>query len=68
MVVEAAALVYLPVHACGARVEELHAVDAEVVSARRGVFGVDERQSEERAAVFVPCREHGQFVETRRSV
>ena len=68
VVVEAAALVYLPVHAGGLRVEALHSVDAEVVSARRGVLGVDERQREEGAAVLLPCCEHGQFVEPGRSV
>ncbi len=66
VVVKAAALVYLPVHAGRLRVEALHAVHAEVVLARRGVLGVDERQREERPAVLLPRRQHGQFVEPRR--
>jgi hypothetical protein len=68
VVVEAAALVYLPVHPRRARVEALHAVHAEVVLGRRGVLGVDEREREEGASVLLPCRQHGQLVEPRGPV
>lgn len=59
VVVEAAALVDLEVHARRGRVVDLHAVHAEVGLPRRGVLGVDERQREERPAVAVPRRERG---------
>ena len=65
-IVIAAPLADLPVHAGGARVVHLHAVHPEVMTWTIGMRGVDQRESDERPAVFRPARDHGQLVETGR--
>ena len=54
MVVETAALLYLPVHAEGLCVMPLDAVHAEIMVAGVGVLCVDQGQGDEVAAVLGP--------------
>lgn len=54
MVVETAALLYLPVHAEGLRVMPLDAVHAEIMVAGVRVLCVDQGQGDEVAAVLGP--------------
>ena len=68
MIVEPAALADLPVHPRGARIVDLHAVDAEVARARLRVLGEDEPERDEAPAVAGPelkVRERGE-VRARR--
>ncbi len=64
-VVEAAALADLPVHAGGGGIVHVQPVDRQVVAVAAGMFGVDERQRHERAAVLGPAGERRQPVEPR---
>ena len=65
---KAAALLNLPVQTGRLRVVDLHSVDAEVVLSRDRILGVDERQRDERPAVFLPRRQHRQLIEPRWSI
>src|ERR1051325_5860386 len=58
-------LLNLPVQTRRSRVINLHAVDAQIVFLRRWVFGVHQRQGDERPAVFVPRRQHWKLIQTR---
>ena len=66
VVVKAAPLLDLPVHAEGVPVVPLHAVHAEVVVAGPGVLGVDQGEGDEVAAVLGPGLEQGQPREVGR--
>ena len=66
VVVEAAALLDLPVDAGGGVVVALNAVHPQVVVAGVGVFGVDQRQGDEVAAILGPGLEQGDAGEPRR--
>ena len=62
-VVKAAALADLPVHSRRPRVVDLHPIDPEVVAGAVGILGVDEGQSQERAAVLGPRGDDRQATE-----
>ena len=64
-VVKAAAFLNLPVQPGCLSIVDLHAIDAEVVLFGHRIFGVNERQSDKRAAVLLPRREHWQLIESR---
>src|SRR5262249_9726182 len=63
-----AALLDLPVQPGGMRVVDLHSINAEVVFFSLGMFGVDERQSDEWTAIFLPRGQDRQLIKTRRSI
>jgi hypothetical protein len=65
---KAAAFLNLPMQARRARVVNLHAVHAKVVLLRFRVFSVNQRQRKERAAVFLPGRQHRQSIEMRLEI
>src|SRR5437763_7363830 len=65
---KATAFLNLPVKARGFLVVNLHAIDAEVVLPRRRMFGIDERQSDERPTIFLPGRRHRELIEVRLKV
>ena len=52
----------------GLSVVNLHAINAEVVFLSERIFGVDQRQRDEGPAVFLPRREHGQFIQASRPI
>ena len=62
---KAPAFLNLPMQTCTLGIVELHAIDAEVVLLRDWMLCVNERQRDERSAVFLPRCQHGQFVQTR---
>src|SRR5690349_5735984 len=63
-----AAFLDLPMKPRRFRVVDLDAIDSEVVFLCDRMLGVDERECEKRTAVFLPRRQHRQFVETRRAI
>jgi hypothetical protein len=65
---KAAAFVYLPVQPRRLSVKALHAVHSQIVLTGRRMLRVDEREREERPAVFLPRRQDRQFIKSRRLV
>src|SRR5436190_23639234 len=63
--VKSAALADLPVHACGAAIEELHAVDAEIANVRLRMLGEHQAERDEASAVLRPELEVRQRLEIR---
>ena len=52
-----ATLVALPMHAGGSSIVDLHAINTEIVLFGDRIFGVNERQRDEGAPVFLPRRQ-----------
>ncbi len=68
VVVKAPAFMDLPVQSGRLRIVQLHAIHTEIMLVCDGMLCVDERQGDERPAVFLPCCEDGQPVEPRGPV
>src|SRR6185369_8625569 len=63
VIMKAAAFLNLPVQPGRVRIVNLHAIDPEVVFPGDWMFGVDEWQRYERAAIFLPGREDRELFE-----
>ena len=61
---KAATFLNLPMQSRGPRIVNLHPVNPEIMFLGDWVLRIDQRERDERAAVFMPGSEHGQLVES----
>ena len=63
---KAATFLNLPMQPRGLRIVDLHPVNAKIMFLCDWVLGINQRERDEWAAVFMPGSEHGQLVESNR--